>query len=66
MTCNRGHRCGGCLNVSPDSRGEKNVRTFIIGESSGQKQVKTSLLQNKADRENREMQEINVSEGQKV
>lgn len=66
MTCNRGHRCGGYLNVSPDSRGEKNVRTFIIGESSGQKQVKTSLLQNKADRENREMQEINVSEGQKV
>lgn len=56
-----------CLNVSPDSRGgKKNVRTFIIGESSGQKQVKTSLLQNKADRENREMQEINVSEGQKV
>lgn len=42
------------------------MRTFIIGESSGQKQVKTSLLQNKADRENRETQEINVSEGQKV
>lgn len=44
----------------------KNVRNFIIGESSGQKQVKTSLLQNKAERENRETQEINVSEGQKV
>lgn len=48
------------------AEGKKNVRTFIIGESSGQKQVKTSLLQNKADRENRETQETNVSEGQKV
>lgn len=63
MTCNS---VVGALMSLQIAEGKKNVRTFIIGESSGQKQVKTSLLQNKADRENRETQETNVSEGQKV